>query len=220
MDTQGLVVIVPVLGRPHRARPVAESIRAATPTARILFVTTDGDTETITAVDATDSERLTLPPRPSGDYATKINTAIRSTTEPLVFTGADDLHWHPGWYEKALTRLTPGVGVVGVNDLGSSRVHAGQHATHFLITRNYADLGTIDGQPGVFHEGYHHFFCDDELVATARYRGAWAMATDAIVEHLHPYYAKAPRDATYDHGCAQSRKDGTRHAVRRHLWRP
>ena len=35
-------------------------------------------------------------------------------------------------------------GVVGTNDLSSKRVMAGTHATHALITREYAELGTID----------------------------------------------------------------------------
>lgn len=138
------------------------------------------------------------PPGP-GDYARKMNHGVRVTTEPLLFLGADDIDFHPGWFEAACARLTPGVGVVGTNDLGNPRVISGEHATHVLVTRAYVERhGTIDEPGKVCHEGYPHEFVDDELVATAKARGAWAFAADSIVEHLHPSWGKAPTDPLYD----------------------
>ncbi len=193
-----LAIIVPMLGRAHRVAPLVESIRAATPAARVVFCTSPGDTAVERAVDATGYERLTVAKLRHGDWARKINAGYRHTTEPYLFTGADDLCFHVGWYEAALARLGPGIGVVGTNDLGSPRVMRGDHATHVLVTRAYADEhGTIDGPGAVVAECYPHEYVDDELVGTARYRGAWAFAVDAHVEHLHPDWGKAPTDPLY-----------------------
>lgn len=181
-----LVIIVPMLGRAHRVDPLLESIRA-TCTARVLFAVTPGDEAVIDAIDAAGEQRITVPRRPVGDYARKINAGYRASTEQLIFCGADDLLFHPGWFEAATAELKPGVGVVGTNDLGSPRVLRGEHSTHSLVTRDYADHhGTIDAPGAVMHEGYIHEYVDDELVGTARKRGAWAFASDARVQHLHP----------------------------------
>jgi hypothetical protein len=195
-------VLVPMLGRAHRVTPLLDSIRA-TADVRVVFVCSPNDQKVHDAIDQEGAERIDVDgPRP-GDYARKINASYRHTTEPLLFLGADDLLFHPGWYEAAIAMLAEGVGVVGTNDLGSPRVQRGEHSTHSLVTRTYVDeFGTID-QPGqVLHEGYPHEFVDDELVATAKHRGAWAFAADSHVEHMHPSWGKAPMDPLY----AQQRK--------------
>lgn len=215
-----LVVIVPMLGRAHRVEPLLESIHA-TCTARVLFAVTEGDDAVARAIDAAGEERITFPPQPRGDYAIKINTGYRHTSEPLIFLAADDLKFHPGWYEAATARLTGRVGVVGTNDLGNPRVMRGEHATHCLVTRDYADrYGTID-QPGqILHEGYVHEFTDDELVHTATKRRAWAFAGDSHVEHLHPHWhPDVPYDPLYEG--QRQRMDASRSLYRRRsrLWR-
>jgi glycosyltransferase involved in cell wall biosynthesis len=194
-----LVVITPMLGRAHRVAPLLASIHT-TCKARVLFATTEGDDEVHAAIDAAGEERITFPPRERGDYAVKINTGYRYTTEPLIFLGADDLLFHPGWYEAAVARLSGRIGVVGTNDLGSPRVLRGEHATHCLVTRDYADrFGTIDGPGQILFEGYVHEYVDDELVGTAKKRRMWAFAGDSHVEHLHPHWhPEIPTDALYE----------------------
>lgn len=158
-------------------------------------------------------------PQAPGDYARKINAGYRASSEPLMLLGADDITFRPGWLEAAIAQLAPGIGVVGTNDLGSGRVMAGQHATHPLVTRHYADTyGTID-EPGiVLHEGYGHNFVDDEFVGTARQRHAFAFAADAIVEHHHPDWGKADRDDVYDLGRERWAYDRLLWKTRRRLW--
>lgn len=213
-----LVVIVPMLGRAHRVGPLLESIHA-TCNARVLFCCTEGDEGVIVAVDAAGAERLTFPPRSVGDYAAKVNAGYRHTSEPLLFLGACDIRFHPGWYEAATARLGGRIGVVGTNDLGSPRVMRGEHATHCLVTRDYVDRhGTIDRPGEVLFEGYVHEYVDDELVGTAKRRRAWAFAGDSHVEHLHPSWGKAPADDIYEaqrHRMAASR---TLYLRRRRLW--
>jgi hypothetical protein len=192
-----LAILVPMLGRAHRVAPLLDSIRA-TCDARTLFLVTPGDDEVCKAVADAGGEQLEVQWQDRGDYARKINAGIAATTEPLIFTGACDLHFHRGWLEAATARLRPGVGVVGTNDMTNRRTMNGQHATHMLVTRVYVErFGTIDEPGKFFHEGYPHEWVDDEAVGTARYRGAWAHATDSRVEHLHPMGGKAPLDDLY-----------------------
>lgn len=214
-----LAIVVPMLGRPHRVAPLIESIEATTPHARVVFVCSPDDRHVHDAIHSTGRERLTVPgPRP-GDYARKINAGIEHTDEPLIFMAADDLLFHPGWFQAATAMLTDGIGVVGTNDLGNPRVIRGEHSTHSLITRDYVErFGTIDEPGKAMHEGYHHEFCDDELVETAKHRNAWAFAADSIVEHLHPHWGKAPTDSIYDAQRARMRASRQHYRRRQRLW--
>lgn len=219
MSPADLVILVPMLGRPHRVKPVLESIGVTVPSARVLFLLSPDDREVAQQVSAAGREVLTVPYQRVGDYARKINFGYRHTTEPLLFLGADDLRFHPGWFEAVCGKLAPGIGVVGTNDLGSPRVINGEHATHSLVTRDYVDrYGTID-QPGqILHEGYWHDWVDDELVATAKHRGAWAMALESHVEHLHPCWGKAPTDASYRLQGQRMRHSRPLFLARQKLW--
>ncbi len=215
-----LVILVPVLGRPHRVRPLLESIAAATPERhRVLFIADPDDGDTISVVQESGAGLIVH----GGSWGRKINVGVRATSEPLLFLGADDLHFHPGWLQAAAAHMGPPgaispVGIVGVNDLGTRRVREGRHATHFLVARWYASLGAIDDPNVLVHEGYGHEFVDDELVATGRARGAIAFATDAVVEHLHPSFGRAPDDETYRRGRATRREDRALFRQRRALW--
>ena len=215
MTANELVILVPVLRRPQNVRPLLESIRGTTPGARVLFICNPGDDAEIEAIEAEDAELVVV----DGNYAKKINEGVRQTTEPLIFQGADDLRFHPGWLEAAKARLAEGIGVVGTNDLASKRAMAGTHATHSLLTREYARRGTIDDPSKVLHERYPHEFVDDEFIETAKKRNAFVSAHDSVVEHLHPYAGKAAIDELYA-------KTGRRMLVgriifwwRRRLWR-
>lgn len=219
MDAADLVILVPMLGRPHRVRPLLTSIVETTPGARVLWLLSDGDRKVHRAVREVGGEILSLPFRPVGDYAVKINSGYRHTTEPLMFLGADDLKFHPGWYEAACAHLRPGIGVVGTNDLGSPRVVRGEHATHSLVTREYTDrYGTIDQPGAILHEAYAHEWVDDEFVETAKHRGAWAFAADAHVEHLHPNWGKNSEDRLYAQQQARMRYGRPIYERRRKLW--
>jgi hypothetical protein len=215
MPPADLAVLVPVLGRPNRVRPTIQAFTIATPHPfRLLFIASPDDERERQALADNKADTLIA----GGNYAQKIRAGIQATSEPLIFLGADDLEPKPGWLEAAKTRITGDIQVVGVNDLCSTRVRTGQHATHFLMTRAYAEQPTIDGQPGPLCEDYDHSFCDDELVATARKRGVLAFATDSIVEHLHPDNGRAVWDETYEKGRARMHLDRRLFLRRQHLW--
>ena len=213
----GVAILVPMLHRGHRVRPLLESIEATTTGARVVFICSPRDPSVLTEV--ADLEHIIVDgPRP-GDYARKINAGVAHTSEPLVFMAADDLRFHPGWFEAATAKLAPGIGVVGTNDLGSKRVMTGTHSTHSLVTRDYIDeFGTIDEPGKALHEGYPHEFVDDELVQTAIHRSAWAFADDSIVEHLHPAWGKAPMDAMYAQQSARMKAGRRVYRRRQRLW--
>lgn len=225
-----VVILVPMLGRPHRILPLLESIHHASPEARVLFCVSPNDTTVHAEIDRRGGERITVPREPYGDYQRKINAGFNATDEPLIFTGADDLLFHPGWLKRAAAQLQPGVGVVGTNDLGSPRVISGDHSTHSLITREYVDrYGIRDFEHGdrgeavdvpgvVLYEGYPHEWCDDELVETAKFRGAWAVATDSWAEHLHPCWGKGKTDAMYQQQGQRMRRGRSIYQQRRQLW--
>jgi glycosyltransferase involved in cell wall biosynthesis len=212
-----VAVIVPMLGRAHRVGPLLESL-LSTCDPEVLFMLTPGDDDVIAAVEAAGQRWRTVDHRP-GDYARKINQGVKETSDRLIFTAADDLAFHPHWLERAVDKLAPGIGVVGTNDLGSPRVMRGEHATHLLVTRAYVEThGTIDEPGKVFHEGYPHEYCDDEAVATAKKRRAWAFAPDSIVEHLHPSWSKAPMDDLYAQQPTRMRAGKQLFQRRRRLW--
>ena len=193
-----------------------DSVAAATPGAELLFLADPDDEPELEALEAEGADYLTY----SGGFAGKMNYGVRQTDRNHIFLGADDLHWHPGWYERATSRLTATTQIVGVNDLCSERVQLGNHATHFLVTREYALLPLLDGQEGPFSTAYHHWYCDDELVATAKHHDAIAFATDSIVEHYHPQADKAEDDSTYVLGRSRKHEDRRMFQKRSSMWTP
>ena len=194
VSISNLVILVPVLGRPHRVRMVIDAFASATPDARLVFIPDPDDQPELDAIEEAGGEiLLTL----KANYAGKINSAVACTSEPLIFLGADDLVPAEDWLEKALAHMQNGVEVVGVNDM----IQRGrQHTTHFLMTRRYAELPVITGERGPLCEIYDHSCTDDELIETAKHRNAYAYAADAHVTHLHPDNATAPIDDTYRKG--------------------
>jgi hypothetical protein len=209
-----VAVLVPVLNRPHRVTPTLAAFTATAPGARVLFLADPDDLPEQRALHDAEADHALI----TGGYAAKIAAGVRLTTEPLVFLAADDLIPLPGWYDAARALLVGGVEVVGVNDLIPRRPGRERHATHFLMTRSYAERPCIDGTPGPLHHGYDHSFVDDELIATATRRGVYAYAENAHVQHLHPMTGTAADDTTYRKGRARFRADRQLFHRRSRLW--
>jgi len=211
-------VIIPVLGRPERADAVIRSLDRSSLGVGLLatFVANEDDHGQIAAARATGADVLVIGKRTFGDYARKINAAVAATDEEWFFTAADDVCFCRGWAEEALKIAEQtSTQVIGTNDL-ARRVH--QYATHFLVNRAYVALGTID-EPGVlFHEGYDHNYVDTEFIGTAKARGLYAYARNSRVEHLHPFWKKAPTDATYALGRKHVGQDAKLFRRRQPLW--
>jgi hypothetical protein len=208
-----VAVIVPVLNRPGRVAPLLASL-ADELRAHPIFMCSPGDDDEIREVmNHGLAMHVVGYPAGPGDYARKINDAyaiIARGAAEWLFTGADDLTFHPGWLDAALAAHEQHGGrVVGTNDMWNPSVRNGRHSTHSLVRMDYiAELGgSFDGPGIVYHEGYDHQCVDNELVFVAKQRGEFVHAPDSFVEHLHPFAKKSQMDATYEKTLARGRDD-------------
>lgn len=208
-----LAILVPVLRRPQNVAPLLDSIAQTTPQPhRVLFICDPGDVIEQDAIALAGGWMIS----PGGRYASKIRAGVAATSESLLFLAADDLRFRPLWFEHASAALTDTCQVVGVND-GLRRARP-NHATHFLMTRQYALEPAIDGTPGPLCERYHHSFVDDELIATATKRGVYQYESRSHVDHHHWMNHRAPDDEVYHLGRIQFRRDRKLYQQRARLW--
>jgi hypothetical protein len=206
-------ILLPVLGRPHRALPFMEDLIASMPgDVRLIVIASPWDTDTVVAWHQLETSPFPLTPtvvlleREPGSFAQKINYGERMCRQypllaarepaPWIMLAGDDIKPHAGWLARALAAgARPNVCVVGTDTYGP--IPDGQ-TPHPLIRRSYiVERGASWDGPGVVcHEGYRHNFVDVEIAVLAKNRGVW-VDSDAIVEHCARYQGKAPDDDTY-----------------------
>lgn len=210
--TEPVTVIVPVMRRPHNAAPFMQSLRASTGLATVFAVADMEDRETAEAWKSAGAVVLDCAGSEPGTFARKVNIGAAEASTPWLFLAGDDVRFHPGWLDHAQSVAGDQYHVIGTNDLANTRVAAGEHATHMLIRTSYVDEvgASWDGPKVVAHEGYGHWYVDDEIVTAAKRRGVWAMALASIVEHLHPLVGTAANDEVYELGQAKSKQDYAR----------
>lgn len=158
-------------------------------------------------------------------YPNAINWLAKQAVEKgheWLLVGADDIIPRHDWWEKAMAHTESGgmldPKVIGTNDLGNAHTAVGLYSTHPLVRADYVAEGTIDGKPGIMHEGYHHNYVDTELALTAKYRGIYTHAGDSVVEHMHYFWGKSERDETYARSEQTFKEDGAEFESRKHLW--
>lgn len=218
-----LAILIPVLRRPQNVQPLVQTIVNNTKEPfELLFLVSPGDDEEISELKNFNEDYLVMDANyeNKGDYARKINAGFNSVEANWYFLGADDLRFHPDWFEASMAiQKTSDACVIGTNDMGNPTVLSGNHSTHSLVLRDYVlECGTID-QPGkVLHEGYRHNFVDSEFTETARWRGAWAFARNSRVEHLHPDWRKNKTDEIYKIGKSGFEEDRKYFETRKRLW--
>lgn len=219
-----VAALIPVLRRPERVAPLAESFRLTAGEAdRLMFLCSLDDLAELEAVVSAGHTPQIVSWKPGrADWARKINWGFRRAVSlgfEWMLLGADDVRFHPGWIEAALTaHAETGACVIGTNDLGNPTVKRGLHSCHPLVHRDYLGCGTIDEDAKVVTEAYHHNFVDAELVATAKAWNTWAFAVDAVVEHLHWAWRKGEDDEVYALGRARYREDERLFREREGLW--
>jgi GT2 family glycosyltransferase len=104
-----------------------------------------------------------------------------STGDIVVFLGDDTLP-EPDWLNqalKAMETLPDGWGLVGLNDqiFGPEKP-----ATHWVADKRL--LPFLDGE--LFHTGYIHQYCDNELGARCVDLGRYVWCKEAKIIHNHP----------------------------------
>lgn len=214
-----VAVIVPVAKRDNAARfltSLADSLAPAQrDLVRVYVMTDDSDPGAAVAWHVAGGyPNLTVDVhrylREMGSFAEKVNRGAGISDEPWLFLVGDDVQFHRGWLDQAMqTARSTGKTVIGTNDLGNPAVLAGEHATHMFVRRDYVERvgASWDGPGIVCHEGYRHWFVDNEIVVAAKRRGQWAPCLAAHVEHLHPMFGKGETDEVYRIGQAAAATD-------------
>lgn len=219
-----VAIVVPVARRDTTAEQFIRSLNASLTEAQrkivTVYVMADAEDRAAAVWEGLDSE---TPDgviievdrhhylRSMGSFAEKVNRGFEfSLGESWLFLVGDDVRFHRGWLDQAMeTARTTGKAVIGTNDLGNRSVLAGEHATHMFIRRDYIQTvgASWDGPGVVAHEGYRHWFVDNEIVTAAKMRDQWAACLESHVEHLHPYYGKGAHDDVYRIGESAAEAD-------------
>lgn len=158
---KGVTILMPVLDRVEGMEKVIKSANKNTKDPYIIMIKSPGR-EAVTVemqrlfklYDNIEWRTLDATCQP-GDYARKINLALEWVFTEWFLTGADDIKFHPSWFENAMRVVTPNTQVIGTNDLGNLRTVQGEHSTHTLVNTKYArERGlTVDNIPGIFCGG-------------------------------------------------------------------
>lgn len=218
-----VLVVCPVLGRPHRIVPFLQSLEASQREVLlgVMFVVSHSDRAERRMLERVQAPHCVVPWEPDrGDFARKTNWGMQSSEYEWLFSAGDDLAFGHGWADEALAVAEKtGKRFIATNDLHNPLVKRGQHATHPLVHRSYVELGTIDEPGKLYHEGYDHQCVDVEATETAMMRREFAFAARSRVEHLHFLWRKSERDPTYDKAMRHGHDDKRLLQQRRHLWR-
>ena len=195
-----IAVIVPVVGRPQNAEPFMRTVQ----TPSVYAICERDDQESIEAWEKAGARVISGEAR---TFAEKVNLGYQLTSEPWLLLVGDDVRFHMGWEEQALAiaGLTDAK-VVGTNDL---MVPGRERAVHPVISREFIDTtgASWDGPGVVAHEGYSHWFVDDEIRLVAEQHQVWAYAERSVIEHMHHLNAKSAEDDIYIRGRANAEAD-------------
>lgn len=194
------VTVPTVAARVDKLERLASTLQASTGLAD-LWLVVDDESHAQAAKQAAPWAHIIVEP---GTVAHKINVAWQTirveSAAPWMKVVGDDVKFHPGWLDHAqqVARLYEAK-VVGSNDLANERVIRGEHATHWMMARDWIeDEGASwDGPGTIAHEGYAHNFVDDEIVKKAQMAGVFQLARGCIVEHMHPMVGKGQPDDVY-----------------------
>lgn len=217
-----VLVVIPVLNRPHRVQPLLDSLNASKGKIPVehLFVASTSDTPEVQALMKANARFLLVDREPGpADYAQKINEGVLEAEDGWVLAAADDLVFHDRWADEAIRVADrSGMRFIATNDLGNPLVQRGRHATHPLVHISYLPLAVADAPGLLYSEQYDHSCCDVEASETAMRRHEFAYAPRSIVEHQHVIWRKSPDDATYMKGQRHLLEDKKLLEQRRRLW--
>lgn len=219
MENFSITMLVPVLNRPKNVECLVTSFLETVPAGRadMLFITGEDCPEEIAEISKFKGPiSIAIAPPDVVSWAKRINWGVNysatnhhlNSPAPWLLCGADDVKFHPNWFERAEAIAENFDGIIGTNDLGNPATIGGWHSTHPIVSRKYImEQGTMDQSGVLCHEGYHHNYVDVEFVHTAMKRGAWKHDATCIIEHLHPAWSKSTWDDVYSKGYVTSSTD-------------
>ena len=152
-----LAICIPSRGRPGRIEAVVKNIRETTEDFNLYYVIEDSASAKI--LNGLDVQYWELP---GSTYVEKINFCAKATSEDYFVCGTDGMIFSPEWWVRPLYAVS----VVH----GAARIGGGGNA--ILIDRGYIESGCCVDAPGfVYNPEYIHWYCDWEVMDTARARG-------------------------------------------------
>lgn len=204
-------IVIPTFRRTKNILETAKQLKGYD----IIWVCHITDKESQEAVRALGYEPVIDSQPPSGVNAT--NAGYWASTAKWVVIGQDDFKWTEGWLTRAW-KWTNDYQVIGFND--GSNSGRKQHSVGWLVNRQFVqDVSLcIDFPNVIFNPHYKKNYSDDELNNTAKSRGVWKYADDAVLEHLHPTFNKGEDDITYQHLETHLTQDAELYNSRIHLW--
>lgn len=195
-----LVIIIPVLGRPHSVAPLWETWQATTDSAHMVMAVDEDDPTLEDYRAATASTNIELRVGPSEWTAPKLNSVVREYQgryRYIGFWGDDNRPRTPGWDTTFTTELSRlGTGLVYANDLlqGENLPCSVAMTSDIPHTLGYMAF------PGALH-----LCIDVAWKAWGQGLDRLTYLPDVVVEHLHAANGKAPVDDTYRKGNSEER---------------
>ena len=208
-----LSLIFPVR-RPDKALAAIESVKSSSTRRDVEIVVVTDTQECNEALASLKGVRLVhLPVKVKSAIAW--NEGAQAAKGVWLVPAADDLFFHPGWWEVLSPHLDAALwDVVGFNDLAGSD---NPLATHFAVSRRFA----VDVLGGVLVPPvYHHTYVDVEIGERAIALRRYVYLDGCHVEHLHPDWGKAEKDALYDENGLSLAQDRRTFVYRRSIGFP
>jgi hypothetical protein len=208
-----IAIFIPTLFRPHNIERVVQSIRDTTNFPyEIYLMCPKDDFETISVIENLECKYWT----DEGDmrFVKRIQFMYENTDEEWFLTGSDDIVFQPDWLDDALECMNY-ASVISFED----ECNPNLPGTNFLIEREYIEKysGVIDVPNTIFHQGYYHNYCDNELVAVATRRGEF-IKSSGVLRHYHPTVDRANWDGIYMIAQSYMADDAALFASRERLW--
>ena len=162
MTSRSVALLIPTLGRPGQLADLLANLQHAAGEIATPYLLVEAHDQATREAAERLGAQVVLNEGPS-TFPSCINTGYRRTTEPFVFTGADDIRLRPGALEAAAACMEdPAIGVVGTHD----PIHPfPDHSTHSLVRRSYVQ--EQGGSPNLAETvlyPYGHSYADLEIV--------------------------------------------------------
>jgi hypothetical protein len=210
-----LAILIPTVHRADKLQGILDNAHEVTTVAhQVYFIAESSDEPTKRALKDLAGDHVAVFGE-FGSCARAMNAGFQASTEPFVFTGNDDLWFHPGWETAAINQLEQtGLAACGTND-GNGRM-----TCFAMVRRSYieSNSGVFD-QPETLYHDYQSQYVDTEFADYMKARGQWTEATESLTEHLHWEFGKADGGhQNYQKARETCSADEAIYRARRPLW--